>query len=1125
MSSQSPPSSHYHDASEDHRRLPVKADDDKVCSPLASHIIKARPDPPQTYNPFRNRLPTSASAVSFVSQETHSSGPGRQKPVRTVFDDLSTAHSSITSRTTRNKQHATSNPASEAWEEENSIPLQDLDPPTRRTYPAPLLLDNLPLPPLPAATVQHRLHKHSNESDLCLVAEDDKYFSEKQAKQNATKRKQPQNPMKGSSVYHTSLGAPPSSLPRNKVSLNNGSRSQRHKYESYAASLPFPDLGRTPARPEQSHGKAGQSSKINTAASNAASSLPEGSTVGNIYNHYIDDDSEDWDDVQSEHDLGDGYPTQRFGSGGNGFSSSSTSKGQQSALEHRKQRRAERMKSGGQPPIAALPSLPDPSSRLLPSSSRGLGPSSSYEDTLDLLHLAEQSPLTLNQPVRANERNDMRVNQNLCGLEDSLQETLPHGITSNPFRHHKGPQIHISPAVEENDDTNEERVPLDREISNALRRASNFSAYSDGSIATSIAENYRRFQSEQSTSNGLGMLHRQLENSPTVEIDNEERTQAAAARAFYAQEAIPPKWIADRQHNMVRVPIQPQNNFYPVSPKVEEDEEEAGDANDWETVGESGFDPEYKSSTPAMFRQTGSSIADTSDAGTASTHIPEITEYGSTERITQHPGHIEYHGDYRQRDLKRTNIPVMFPVYGGHKINGYPQDSYRLRSPRNDYYHTPEPIRQPHANPFKSPPPPIDQKPSANRPYSSLKNRRQRPSKPNHFPSPVSIKTNSSSDETETEQRRAPSGRPARSGAVQNFSRPSNWMDNYTESPEAKRNGAFLEEIPHVAGSPNRPSSWHLATAFANGETVSGYTLNGVRIVPDAEQGRVGTDGFVEQKTYGGRHGPTGTREQNTLIKGPPGAFYRSLSRTQEERAPSQKTEGTRKLTNTYRQSSANGPTNSLRPLALAGRQDRPRTPLDNIDVDMDMYPNPSLSREPNDFIFESPRGAPKRKTWQDLYTDEQMAEFRATTGDGAGESRTSGLRTGLLGGSDAPTRQRDRSVHLYEEPRLWKGQQRRGFWSYEQPRERDRFDPERKIKKWSMVALVLCNFCPPLLLPFSMGMLDWVVTWFSTGQQNAFGRDEKHTAKLCMGVWTLLFAVAVTVVLVWYFAIHGVRK
>lgn len=1139
MSSQSPPSSHYHDAPEVHRQVPVKADDNKVCSLLAFHVVKARSNILKTSkNPFRQALPTSASVASSGSHESQSSVPGRQKPPRTVFKDLPTAHSSITSGTARNQQRAAPNSVPVAWEEENSIPLQEFDVPERKNHPSPSLLDDLPLPPPPAAIVQRRFNKQSSDSDSCLVADDDKFASE-QTKQNFKKGKQHQNSLKASSVYHTSLGALPSSLPRNKASLNNGTRSRKHNFESYTAALAFPDLVSTPAPNEPTPLLPRQSAKTSRALTNAASSLPEGSTVGNIYKHYVrseifDDGESDWDDVQSAYDLADGYPpAQRFGSHtvDNGLSSGSLSSSQQSALEIRKQRRAERMKSGVQPPASALPSLPIHSSHLLPSSSRGVEPSSSYGDTYNLLDLTEQSPWTPNLPVLRNDRSDVRADQALSGSDNSSLRA------SYPFRSNNGPQIHVSQAEDENDDDyrsylnnhNQDRQPLAWEVSQALRRASNLSAYSDGSIATSIVENYRHLQSKASNSNELGMLRRQLGNSHPSEPEIDEEPRAAAAWAFYDQEAIPSNWIADRQQNLIRIPIQ-QHIHFPNSPPIPEDEvnskRDEDEANDWETVGESGFDTEYKGSTPAMLgaHRTGSSIADTSDAGTASTHIPEITDYGSTERIAQHPGHIEYHGDYRQRDLKKTKIPVILPVYGEHKVNGWMADSNRLRSPRNGFYHTPEPLQRRHTNPFNSPPPEIAPTYSANKPYTSL-NRRQRPPKPNYFPSPVSIKTNSSSDDTGVDQRRVARGRPTRSGAVQNFSRPSNWMDDFTEpGPEVKSNGAFLDDIPHVAGSADRPSSWHLATAFANGETIPGYNLDGVRIVADAEQGRTNNDGFLEQKTYGGKHGPTGNKERNTLVKGPPGAFYGNLLRPKAERSQSHKIEGTRKLTNPYRQSSANGPTNSLRPLALAGRQDRPLTPTNNIDVGLDMYPNASLSREPNDFIYRSPLAPPKRKTWQEMYTQEQMSEFRATNVDGAFEPRTAEPNAGLLGGGDCAIPQGASSVHLYEEPRMWGGQQRKGFGfgSWEEPRARDRFDPDSKHKQYSILALCLCNIIFPMLILFAWGKLDWIMYWCSTGQYHSFGKHQKKAAQFCLAGWVLGSAIVLTVILVWYFSTHS---
>jgi len=65
------------------------------------------------------------------------------------------------------------------------------------------------------------------------------------------------------------------------------------------------------------------------------------------------------------------------------------------------------------------------------------------------------------------------------------------------------------------------------------------------------------------------------------------------------------------------------------------------DVNDWETVGDSALGGDYKSSNETgmlggTVNRAGSSIANTSDDGSASTFIPDIERYGSTDRFIQH---------------------------------------------------------------------------------------------------------------------------------------------------------------------------------------------------------------------------------------------------------------------------------------------------------------------------------------------------------------------------------------------------------------------------------------------------------------------------------------------------------
>jgi hypothetical protein len=89
--------------------------------------------------------------------------------------------------------------------------------------------------------------------------------------------------------------------------------------------------------------------------------------------------------------------------------------------------------------------------------------------------------------------------------------------------------------------------------------------------------------------------------------------------------------------------------------------------NDWETVGESVIErPPATDFLGGTVGRAGSSIANHSDA----TSARDFDSFVSYDRITQHPGNNQYFGDYRQRDLKKTNIPVFLPVFREHKVNG-----------------------------------------------------------------------------------------------------------------------------------------------------------------------------------------------------------------------------------------------------------------------------------------------------------------------------------------------------------------------------------------------------------------------------------------------------------------------
>ena len=1095
--------------------------------------------------------PQTASAPalsSSVSQETQLSNIRRPKPVRTVFHDLPTAHSLITSGTARSRQRLPSSTILDDYEEEDSIPLQDFEASKGKNGTPLSFLKELPLLPPLAATVQHRLNKHSAASDFCLAAEDETYASQQQSKKGTDRWKQQQVGPLGSSGHHIDLGASSSSLPlsnrMNNASLNNDFRSIKQVYDSYYAATPYQDLPSTPAPGKRSSLIPSQSKHMARTLSSTSLSLPEGSTVGNIYKHYVrsdifDDIESCGGDTDSEHDLADGHPpAQNDGERaiGSGASSDSVSghQLQQSALDLRTQRRAERLTYGGQPPNSPLPSLPRPSARLLPSSFQGIGPSSSYGDTQNLLDLSERD---LKPSNASNGKGDICPDQ-----ARSESDTFAHLSPANvPDGRNHCPQIHVSHAgvkdygFENNRSDDRDRQPLEREISKALRRASNFSTYSDGSLATSMVENYRRFHSKVSSSDGRIIDRRYIEANPCAEADLEEaRAVAAQAQAFYDREAIPAVWTSNKQQNMVRVPIQRRDNFSGSPPTSPEDgiysqhvaSELGADLGDWETVGESGMGSAPKLGE-GMAHRTGSSIADTSDDGTATTDIPEISDYGSTDRIAQHPGNIQYSGDYRQRDLKKIRIPVFLPVYGEHKVNGYLADSNRLRVPASPFNHTSRPLEREHRNPFNSPPPELMAKPSGSKTYSP---RPHGTPKPNYFPAEASIETDSSDENAMA------TARPKRPGVVENFSRPFHWADGFkdpgTDPDLIDELGKFLKPIPHIAEPEDSPSSWQHIMAFAHRDPIEGDSTDGSWI-NEYPLGRgvsrehsfgghalaaVTADRFVEQKTYGGNVDPD-YKERFTLVNGPPGAFYQGISKAVRTQS---KSEQRRRCKPSYHRSSATEP-DGLRTLSLVASQDPPVTP--SMKDLMDIGLNPSLPSRPNDFVYRSPLAPPKRKTWQQLYTKKQMSNFRETARargiSAISEQNARASDTGLFDIGKSTTHGLS-NRHLGEEPRLWGGQQRQrvGGRFYQSP-TRNQLDQPKRKKRFSIIGLCICNLVFPSLLLYSSGRLDWLMLWVTTGEFYSFGRPQKRIALFCFVGWCVAVFFGLIGFLIWWFTIR----
>ena len=384
--------------------------DDPVCPSCASQNFKPPSDSPKlSRNPYRQNLMTSAPALQrSPSEETQNSVPARVKPARAVFHDLLTAHSSITSGTARGRSRRLSNNLPEAYEEQDSIPLKEFERPKRRITGTQPLLDRLPLPPPPAAIVQHRYDSHSQHLGSCLLTGDDRFACCQPGKQGKlalpseslgqpnslfanvksvfTSASSPapvsafsnwpgRRREKGrqcalcvensSSIYHSGMEAAPSgSLPLNDTDNRSPLDSPRkHAFDSYDEAVLFPGLQSTPALNERIFPVPGQHSKTTRVLSNAVvSSLPDSSTVGNIYKHYAPSDPlQDFDsdsgDAKSEFDSPNGYritrqPFKTYGLSQAYSRPSSRNEPHETALHVRKQQRADRTTTSppGQPP-------------------------------------------------------------------------------------------------------------------------------------------------------------------------------------------------------------------------------------------------------------------------------------------------------------------------------------------------------------------------------------------------------------------------------------------------------------------------------------------------------------------------------------------------------------------------------------------------------------------------------------------------------------------------------------------------------------------------------------------------------------------------------------------------------
>jgi len=229
--------------------------------------------------------------------------------------------------------------------------------------------------------------------------------------------------------------------------------------------------------------------------------LYEGSTIDNIYKQDVRSDAlEDVADQEENQSpnlepLAPAYVKHQTSNRVASSSSWSNSRHDNPALCTRKQRREERIaaKVLGKPPVFALPILPnDTDTGTTPSSPRGIAQLSSQNNSQKHRGISQElNPKNIKTAMNSSDcRQGLLSPQPFSEFRNPQHMHAPRQSENNPFRTKHGPQLVISPAGDAQyvydegpsyDYAMVDRLSPERDISKALRRASGFSTYSDGS--------------------------------------------------------------------------------------------------------------------------------------------------------------------------------------------------------------------------------------------------------------------------------------------------------------------------------------------------------------------------------------------------------------------------------------------------------------------------------------------------------------------------------------------------------------------------------------------------------------------------------------------------------------------
>lgn len=733
--------------------------------------------------------------------------------------------------------------------------------------------------------------------------------------------------------------------------------------------------------------------------------------------------------------------------------------------------------SSGQAPSAGLPQIPSlADQQTLKSISDGLGQLSSYGDTRNLLNITQRS-----QPA--------------TGIPDLHFVTAPGPdqiapCNTNPFRRGPNQNLVVTSIAAANSSPNsrlsQRMLPkaggsaenlagtpllaLERDISRALRRMSACSNLSRETLAQYQGDG--GFQSSTDSSGLLGFMGRP--NQCALEPPK------LATRGFYHESAIHQTWLDSQRIDRVRIPIRRNarvSSSLPVSHSAssatdEFDLEELDrldqNGTEWETVVDGVM---------SRVKTAGSSLANNSSAGNISPILYKHNDFSSTDRIVQHPAQIDYSHDYRYKEIKEGNFPVLLPSYKPHTVNGFPANSYRsiglFRQSSGDFYQSPPPLSRSHTNPFRSPPPEV-------------------------------ITNKSKSSDTVDHDRfligpppKLKFGAPSK---IANGDHSDRWMDEFGDPGPAVRPtapapilGATNHSINTLSESYSGSQIAGSSIADASSSTLSTiiHDLKNLQDVRKAGASKPNhAAGYIDDAT-------SAARERVLFIKGPPGAFYQGV-RSQPDPHRRQSLSLDRKSVAKLHQRKAaqTYPTNQMRPLSLLQVQH-----AESAAGADGGRPGRRLN---DNFLYRSPLAPIASRSWCNLYTREQLSSMHT-------DAKIDGI-------NDFEHIPRRSSHPAFGEVLKMDGSWKRTWSPHLRPWPRDNSSiktnlSSRKIKISSLIFGLCCLF-PPMLVLYGAGYLDNMMLWITEGEISSFSKAHKKVALqvVCFFIIAMLIAVPIVV-------------